>query len=289
MQPERDILKFFSEYIEKEVGIVFSDFNSFQLQNRLEKIAQLKGVKSVEELYQIAQRGLDRDFRTLLLDIATNNETSFFRDPRVFNILRDVVLPKLIETSQATGRKIKIWSAACSAGQEPLSLAMLIREKESLLGQSINVSIRATDVSGAILKRATEATYSQLEIQRGLPAPMMLKYFTQNPDSTWTASASLRSMIRYESINLLLPFQSAESYDLVLCRNVLIYQKVCSKTKIIEKIEQSLESDGYLILGAGESLLGIENNLKTITQDGTIYFARSVTSEKTNSLLKRAA
>jgi len=184
-----EILKYFAKYIEDELGIHYSEHNYFQLQNRLEEIARLLGVASVENLYKQATVEISGQFKQLLLDIATNNETSFFRDHKVFTSIETNILKQ--HTATHGTRPIKIWSAASSTGQEALSLAILVAEFNLKTGSHLDVHILGTDISERVLTKAKHGIYTQLEVQRGLPVPYLVKYFKKDDRDNWTASPDL--------------------------------------------------------------------------------------------------
>lgn len=269
MQP-KEILEFFAKYIERELGIIYSDHNYFQLQNRLEEIARLQGLESLEKLYEQAKVGIQGSFKQMLLDIATNNETSFFRDIAVFRAIEKVVIPYL-ETTQET---VKIWSAASSTGQEALSISMLLLEKAKSAQLQLTFKITGTDISERALERARSSTYSQLEVQRGLPAALMIKYFKKDEQDRWKATEDLTKHISFKSFNLKDPFFFAEKFHLVLCRNVLIYQSVEGKKEILKKVAESMHPGAYLIMGSGESLLGISEDFDAVPVDGAFIYRR---------------
>ena len=267
MQPE--ILHFFAKYIESQLGIIYADHNYFQLQNRLEEIAKLLSVDSVEKLYANAKIDISGPFKQLLLDLATNNETSFFRDPKVFKAIEAVVLPSFCQSAQA-GSEFRVWSAASSTGQEALSISMLIQDWNAKNGRNLNFSIIATDISERILNRAREGKYTQLEIQRGLPAACMVKYFLKNDQDHWIASPELMKQIQFKKQNLLEPFLFTKKFNLILCRNVLIYQSVQKKKEILDRVTEMLLPGGYLILGSGESLLGLSTDYQQTPSEGAV-------------------
>jgi chemotaxis protein methyltransferase CheR len=271
MQPE--ILNFFAKYIESQLGIVYADHNYFQLQNRLEEISKLLSVESVEKLHSKAKIEISGQFKQLLLDLATNNETSFFRDPKVFRAIESVVLPTFLQSSPV-GSEFRIWSAASSTGQEALSLSMLLQEWNLKNAKRVQFSILGTDISERILHRAKEANYSQLEIQRGLPTALMLKYFTKNDQERWSASPELTKHIQFKKQNLLEPFLFPKKFDLILCRNVLIYQSVQSKKEILNRLTEMLLPGGFLILGSGESLLGLSTNYQQTASEGAVVYQK---------------
>jgi chemotaxis protein methyltransferase CheR len=170
---------------------------------------------------------------------------------------------------RAGKQSIRIWSAACSSGQEPYTLAMLLREHDSLLA-GWNIEIVATDLSTEILDRAKAGLYSQFEVQRGLPINLLVKYFKQIGDR-WQIDDGIRSMVKFKPFNLLGSFASLGNFDIVFCRNVLIYFDPATKTAVLEKIADLMPADGYLYLGGAETVLGTTNRFQVITGQRGIY------------------
>ena len=266
------VIVFFAKFIEKELGIVYSEHNYFQLETRLEEIAKALEVQGAQALFEMAQKGISGKFKQLLLDVATNNETSFFRDPKIFQAIEVGILAVLKERRET--KTLRIWSAASSTGQEALSIAMLIREWNSRHGTSLDFEILGTDISERALAKAKSANYSQLEVQRGLDTTMLGRYFDKSLDGAWMANATLRSKMSFRSLNLKEPFFFAEKFDLILCRNVLIYQNVDGKKAILEKVTASLAHEGFLILGSGESLIGLTNDYEQLPLEGAILYRK---------------
>ena len=267
------MLKFFAKYIESELGIVYAEHNYFQLENRLEEIAKLVGVPCVHTLYEQAKSGISGHFKQMLLDVATNNETSFFRDPKVFKAIESTVL-KSASSFLSPGEKLRVWSAASSTGQEALSLTMMIKEFNQKERQNIGFSILASDISERVLVRAKSGSYTQLEIQRGMPAPYLIKYFKKDDQDKWTASSALLAHIDFKKINLKGDFGIHETFHVVLCRNILIYQNVEGKKDILNRITKVVAPGGYLVLGAGESLLGLSTDFEQCAVDGSILYRK---------------
>lgn len=272
MQHEQ-ILPFFAKFIESELGIVYAEHNYFQLQNRLEDIAKLMGLSGIDKLYEQSQQSIAGAFKQLLLDVATNNETSFFRDARVFRAVEESILPKFA-TQKRAGDPMRIWSAASSTGQEALSLAITIEEWNNRQHNKIPFSITGTDISERVLTRAKEAHYSQLEVQRGMPSAQLIKYFKKDPADRWQANFDLTQKIDYYRLNLKEPFGFPRCFDLVLCRNVLIYQNVDNKIAILKKVTQNLAPGGFLILGSGESLFGLSTDYEQMESNGAVIYRR---------------
>jgi chemotaxis protein methyltransferase CheR len=275
MQHE-DILSFFSKYIEKELGIIYATDNYFQLQNRLNEIGKLVGADSLDKLHVLAQDGINGQFKQLLLDIATNNETSFFRDQKVFTAIENTIIPAIAAGSVCMP-KISIWSAASSSGQEALSVAMTLLEWSKKNQKSLNFEISGTDISDRILTKARNARYSQLEIQRGLPLPLMTKYFKKDETDSWTASADLKKHVDYRKLNLTEPFRFTHPFEIILCRNVLIYQNVERKISILKRMHTALAPGGFLILGAAESLIGLSEDFSSVNADGVVLYRKKTT------------
>jgi chemotaxis protein methyltransferase CheR len=255
-----EMLTFFSNLIERETGIQYTTVNGHLLENRLRDLAQNMGYPDVDSLWKdVATRGLRPSEKEMVLDLATNNETSFFRDPEVFEFFKNEFIPK--HTSQHN--PVRIWCAATSTGQEPYSLAMHLSALRDA-GVIRDYSLLATDFSERVLTQAKSGLYSQLEIQRGLPAPLMIRHFTQenangSPLPKFRVKPDLGKHITFRRQNLLDPFQDRGPFDIIFCRNVLIYQDVESKRRIIAKLAECLKPGGFLILGGAESLLGLSD------------------------------
>ncbi len=271
---DNQIFLFFAKYIEAELGIVYAEHNYFQLQNRLEEIAKLLGIPDIQALYEAAQKGISGPFKQLLLDISTNNETSFFRDEKVFKAIETLIIQSVKEKTFNTLR-LHLWSAASSTGQEALTLAIIINElKEKGIIDS-SYSIVGTDISERALNKAITAEYSQLEVQRGLPTLLLLKYFKKDDRDRWTASVELTRNLQFKKLNLrdsLVPMQ--DGYHFILCRNVLIYQGVEGKIDIIKRISACLAPGGFFIMGAGESLLGLSNDFDQVMIEGAVLYRK---------------
>ena len=270
-EPNREILPFFAKFIEKESGIIYAEHNHFQLQNRLEDIMRLLGMNDLTKLYDRAKTGIDGPFRQMLIDLATNNETSFFRDPKLFKALESLFLTA---PGVSMETPLRIWSAASSTGQEALSLAMMIEEHGRTTGKKIPYSILGTDISERVLERARSGSYSQLEVQRGLPSPLLVRYFSKDPQDRWKAAPSILSSIEYRKTNLKERFTNPRPFHLILCRNVLIYQTVAAKKEILSRITETLIPGGILALGSGESLIGLSSEYETLTVDGAIVYRK---------------
>lgn len=266
-------VKFFADYIQKELGIVYAPQNYYQLEKRLEDITKILQVPSVQELYTQAQQGITGNFKQVLLDTATNNETSFFRDPKVYSAVENHILPSLM-TIHPKVNLYRIWSAASSFGQEPYSIAMMVHEFLQKNPTHPRFEIWGTDIADHALKRCREATYSQLEVQRGLPAQKLVKYFTKNAENYWTLKSEIKTSVRFSKLNLMNPFGAIGTFDIIYCRYVLIYQDAEKKKEIMSRIASCLVPKGYLILGASESVIGLSDQFDQIVKDGAIIYQK---------------
>lgn len=272
-----EILKFFASYIKKELGIIYAEHNYFQLTNRLEEICRSSGAKDLNDLYEMFVSHKMPSLNQLILDVSTNNETSFFRDKKVYDAIELLLIDKLQQQNN-----LNIWSCASSTGQEPLSVSMVIQEVFKKIQRTVPYRILATDISKRALARATSATYTQFEIQRGLPEPMLHQYFNMSSDK-WIASPLLQKNIEYRQLNLKSNFALQEQFDLILCRNVLIYQNLESKKNILNRIIQQLAPNGCLIMGSGESLIGINSDLEQVNQQGMVFYKKVIKQNNSES------
>lgn len=266
-------LRFFADYIRKEVGIVYASENYYQLDKRLLEVAASLGLPDKDALYHKARQGIDDIFRRLLLDSATNNETSFFRDLKTFDAIRSQIIPAF-RSDQGGAGAIRIWCAACSFGQEPYSMAMMLSDLAAADPGFPRFEILATDISEQALERARQGRYSQLELTRGLPETLLSRCFERAGEGHWELKAGLKARVELRKQNLLEPFASLGDFDLVLCRNVLIYQHEDKKKEIVELISQRIRGGGYLMLGAAEGLLGISDRFEQRFKEGAVYFQK---------------
>jgi chemotaxis protein methyltransferase CheR len=267
------ILKFFADYIEKQLGIVYTDANYFQLEHRLRDISHQLGFRDVPELFAKAQIGIEGSFKALLLDLATNNETSFYRDAHVFTALGKFIIPDL-KKKFSNLSSMNIWSAASSSGQEVYTIAMELENLRKTRTDIPSCTIFASDISDTILKRAQSGTYSQLEVQRGLPETYLNEYFDALDNNQWQIKERIRKNISFAKLNLLDQWGSIGPFEIIYCRNVLIYQSVENKKKVLEQLHKVLRPGGYLILGAAESLFGLSDNFDQFNDDKTIVYIK---------------
>lgn len=273
MQYNDDIYREIADYIFKHTGIHYAEANFYQLDARIHKLMRFLETEEEQEVLNCIRGVVHPDAHQMIVDLATNNETYFFRDPVVFTELRKGVLPRIKEKLDR-GEKVEIWSAASSSGQEIYSLMMAF-EEESPGILSKNIVFHASDISSQILEKAKQGVYTQLEAQRGLPILLLSKYFTPADEKSWKIKPEFSAKIQFHSFNLLTGRYPVNKYDLVLCRNVLIYQKKENKTKILDWIHSSLKSDGILVLGNTENTYGLTDKFYSAKIDNVNFYSAS--------------
>ena len=254
--------------LKDQSGLVLTTDKVYLLESRLMPVARQFGMKSLEELAQAIRLKKDSRIVPAVVEAMTTNESLFFRDMKPFEQLKRLVLPKLMETRQAT-KRIRIWSAACSSGQEPYSIAMMLREEKATFG-GWKIEMLATDLAQNMIDRAKEGVYSQFEVQRGLPITMLVKYFKQEGDK-WRVDPALRENIQFRTYNLLHDLTPLGQFDVVFCRNVLIYFDQPTKAKVLEAISKRMAPDGVLYLGGAETVLGISDKFQPIPGERGLY------------------
>ncbi|MET0339919.1 MAG: protein-glutamate O-methyltransferase CheR [Polyangiales bacterium] len=235
--------------VHEATAIVLEDGKEYLVEARLAPIAQTHGFENVEALC-LALSSLKKELLAEVLDAMTTNETSFFRDHHPFEALRRVVIPDLIDKRGKT-RTLRVWCAACSSGQEPYSLAMLLDEHFPQLN-TWRVQILATDVSKTVLSRACSGRYRQIEVNRGLSASLLVKYFVRD-GLEWEIRPELKRLVKFAELNLIGTWPPMDKFDLVILRNVLIYFDQTTKQTLLERVRRHLRYDGYLMLGGSET------------------------------------
>lgn len=256
MQPSKVVYEYFANYIFNHTGIHYPEQNYYQLDSRLTNLMKFVEVDSFEALLDKFKSGIDSKMHQMLIDISTNNETYFFRDPLAFDAMEKIVFPKWKNQDS-----IHIWSAACSTGQEIYSVMMLLDEKFPEYFKK-DINFYASDISHKVLERTKKAQYTQLEVQRGLPIFKLSKYFSAGEDNSWQFKTDLASKVKTFEFNLYSGLYPQAKYDLILCRNILIYQPKDNKQIILNKIEKSLKPEGCLVLGSTENIIGIDLKLQ---------------------------
>ena len=250
----------FAKYIKDICGINLDPSKAYLMETRLKNVIEEAGCVSFHDLFTKAKADGTKTLERKIIDAMTTNETLFFRDVSPFEVLQHKILPDLIDirsskTSNLLPTPLKIWSAACSTGQEVYSISIVLKE---LLPdrEKYSVKLLGTDISDAAIAQASYGAYNKFEIERGLSRDKLQKYFTDSGES-WKINDEIRSMANFRKLNLMLPFSGLGKFDVVFCRNVAIYFTLEDRKKLFEKIADLLEKDGYLIIGSTESLTGV--------------------------------
>ena len=253
-----------STMVRREASIVLAPGKEYLVEARLIPVARAVGAANVNEFLAELQRRPNPANQRRIIDALTTNETSWFRDREPFNALTEVVLPDLIKTRAST-RKIRVWSAASSSGQEAYSLAILMSEN---LPPGWSYEIMGTDISTEMVKRAEAAEYSQVEVNRGLPASQLVQYF-ERAGAHWRITAPLRRNVSFRLMNLTAPLPAMQPFDVIFLRNVLIYFDVATKRTVLQNVARLLRPDGLLFLGAAETTIGIDDNYERVAAGRT--------------------
>lgn len=248
----REDFDFVKTLVRQRSAIVLETGKEYLAENRLNTLAREEGYSSLDELMN-QLRGPNANLKQKVVEAMTTNETYFFRDQAPFEMIKKSLLPNLIRSRHST-RTIRIWSAACSTGQEPYSLAMMIREDfPEIAGWKLEIV--ATDLATSVLDKAREGRYRQFDINRGLPVRMLPKYFTKD-GADWVLNSLIRSMVTFQTLNLVMTWPLMPIFDLILLRNVLIYFDQPTRTEILRKARRCISSDGALLLGCSETAIG---------------------------------
>jgi chemotaxis protein methyltransferase CheR len=257
-------------------GLVLSAEKQYLVESRLLPVARRIGASGLADLVaKLKGPGAE----ALIVDVVEammTNETFFFRDKIPFDQFRDVIMPALM-AARANRRAIRIWCAAASTGQEPYSLAICLKEMGKRLA-GWHIQILATDLSKDVLAKARSGIYTQFEVQRGLPIQMLVKYFTQNGEG-WQIAPDIRTMVQFRPLNLVHDFSHLGTFDLVFCRNVLIYFDQPTKAKVLDRLAAVTESDGYLVLGGAETVLGLCSAFKVAPDKRGLYVRANATAQ----------
>jgi chemotaxis protein methyltransferase CheR len=253
--------EFLCRFLKERSGLALGPNKEYLVQSRLGPIVRSSKLSSLSEMIARLRNGSDHDMAEMVTEAMTTNESFFFRDKTPFDLLREHVLPEIIKASRGP-RRLRIWCAAASTGQEPYSVAITLKEMAAEL-RGWSTEIVATDISKAVLDRAKAGVYTQFEVQRGLPIKQLLAYFRKT-DDMWELDPGLRAMVRFEMLNLLKDFSRLGQFDIVFCRNVLIYFDEATKRDVLRRIAQRTQAGGYLMLGAAETIMGLNDQFKTV-------------------------
>lgn len=264
--------KYLFDIILQKSAIVLDESKEYLIYNRLSPLLRDLKFNSLTELVRTLRMGSNKMLLPIVIDALTTNETLFFRDLKPFELLKNKIIPEVIEKNKNT-KTINIWSAACSSGQEAYSIAMTIRENFPQL-LNWNINILGTDISNEILTRASNGVYTQNEVNRGLPIKLLVKYFL-NEQGKWVIKNDLRCMVNFRYLNFVDPWPNIPLMDIIFIRNVLIYFNANIKTNILTRMSKQLNHNGVLFLGASESTIGLEVPLKSSFVDSTQFFTTS--------------
>jgi chemotaxis protein methyltransferase CheR len=259
------------EYLQKILkdrsGLMLSADKKYLLESRLLPLARKVGVPGISELVQ-KMKGGSQAVIDDVVEAMTTNETFFFRDKTPFDHFKDTVVPATIK-ARAGKRSLRIWCAAASTGQEPYSLAMILKDFGAALS-GWRVEIIATDLSPEVLEKSRAGLYTQFEVQRGLPIQSLVKHFTQ-VGTMWQLNADVRSLVQFKQFNLLQDFTHLGKFDIIFCRNVLIYFDQPTKSDIFGRLAKVSEADGYLFLGAAETVIGLTDKYRVCPMRRGVY------------------
>ena len=259
------------EYLRKllkdQSGLDLSADKQYLIESRLVPLSRKAGLPGIPEVVQKMKAG-SASLIAQVVEAMTTNETFFFRDKIPFDHFRQAIMPEILK-ARAARKSVRIWCAAGSTGQEPYSLAMCLKEMEGQLA-GWRVEVIATDLSQEVLEKSKAGLYSQFEVQRGLPIQMLVKYFKQNGEF-WQINPDIRAMVQHRQLNLLHDFSGLGTFDVIFCRNVLIYFDQDTKINIFNRLCRIMEPDGFLVLGAAETVVGLTDTFKPYPDKRGLY------------------
>ena len=259
---------FLSGMLKERSGLMLTPDKVYLLESRLTPLARKRGLDTLDALIQQLRLRPDQGLIRDVTEAMTTNESFFFRDNTPFDLFKNHVLPAM-QKARSGQKRLRIWCAAASTGQEPYSLAILLRESWHLW-KDWRIEIVGTDICTQVLDKAKAGSYSQFEVQRGLPIQLLIKYFKQEGD-IWRLNDDIRNMVTYRPFNLLDNFGSLGSFDVIYCRNVLIYFDQPTKSAVLDRMSKVLAKDGTLFLGAAETVLGITDAFRPVRGQRGMY------------------
>ena len=271
--------EFLRKLLKERSGLDLSPDKQYLVESRLVPLARKAGLAGITELVQKLKAGSAEVLTAEVVEAMTTNETFFFRDKTPFDHLREAMLPALLQARSAR-RALRIWCAASSTGQEPYSIAMCLKALGPVIA-GWRVEILATDLSHGVLEKSKAGIFSQFEVQRGLPIQMLVKHFTQVGDM-WQLNPDIRAMVQHRQLNLLQDFGHLGTFDVIFCRNVLIYFDQDTKAGIFERLSRVVEPDGFMVLGAAESVVGISDAFKPHPERRGLYRPNAVRAVKSS-------
>jgi chemotaxis protein methyltransferase CheR len=259
--------EYLRKLLKERSGLDLSADKQYLIESRLLPLSRKSGLSGISELVQ-KMKGGAAAITTQVVEAMTTNETFFFRDKVPFDHFRGSIMPELLQ-ARASRKSVRIWCAAGSTGQEPYSLAMCLKEMGAALA-GWRIEILATDLSQEVLEKSKAGIYSQFEVQRGLPIQMLVKYFKQTGEF-WQVNADVRAMVQHRQLNLLHDFSQLGVFDVIFCRNVLIYFDQETKINIFGRLAKMTEPDGFLVLGAAETVVGLTDVFKPFPERRGLY------------------
>ena len=259
---------FIRKLVRERSGLVLSADKQYLVESRLLPVSRKAALVSLSDLVRRLKEPNAQGLAVEVVEAMMTNESFFFRDKLPFEHFRETIIPSLI-AARASQRRIRLWCAAASTGQEPYSLAMCLKEMERQVA-GWRIDILATDISNEVLEKAKAGIYSQFEVQRGLPIQMLIKYFAQVGE-TWQIAPEIRAMVQFRPFNLLNDFGGLGMFDVVFCRNVLIYFDQPTKVGVLDRIARTVGRDGYLVLGAAETVVGLTDSFKPVPERRGLY------------------
>ncbi len=252
-------IDFVSALLKKRSGINVSRSKQYLFEARLAPLARREGFDGIDDLVSVARTRKDERLLVAIIEVMTTNETYFFRDRASFEHLKTSVLPDIAR--RKNGAPVRILCAGCSTGQEPYSIAMMVHAQPELLAGSV-LEIIATDISRSVLTKARTGAYTQFEVQRGLPIGLLMENFTQSSD-IWTIVPQIQSRVEFRQHNLMDPLDTLGEFDIILCRNVMIYFDIETKRDVLGRLTPAILPGGCLMLGAAETLVGLSSAFTT--------------------------
>lgn len=249
-----EVFTFLAKLLREQSGLALPRDKEYLLESRLNPVARRLGHANIDAMWSAIRSGQHREIERAIVEAMTTNETFFFRDAPTFDLFRKAVLPDLT-AARAQAKMLRIWFAACSSGQEPYSVAMILEEERARLA-GWSVELIGTDLSMDMIQRSRDGLYSHFEAQRGLPIQMLAKHFDKE-DQGWRVKAALRNRIKFRPFNLLESFAALGTFDVIFCRNVLIYFELATKRDILDRMNRQISAGGVLFLGGAETVIGV--------------------------------
>ena len=270
-----DELGVLRKYIHDISGILLDQGKDYLIETRLGSLAEELGCASYLELHKKALLDPSKQIKERIIDAISTNETLFFRDTAPFDLLQHKILPELIDLRSLKGPgplpiPIRIWSAACSTGQEVYSIAIVLKELLPDMS-AFNIKLLGTDLSDAAVAQASYGQYTKFEIERGLSSVKLQQYFNGNGD-TWKIKDEIRAMVNFQKLNLMMPFGDLGKFDVIFCRNVAIYFSLEDRKKLFDKLADMLDPGGALIIGSSESLTGVCSRFEPLRHLRSVFY-----------------